>query len=335
MAEIFLSARVEGNIERRPKMIRNKILSLVLAVALFAALPAGIALAAKSGSTLGSGTLLSISLDSDPVTKITTGLVTLLDETGMVQKITVSLESAVTMELVLPNPEMIGKDLVILDPVDPTIVVASGTVKTIAFVTDPVNKITSVDVTLTDSALVDQTVNMDLEKAIALGLIATDPVKVGTPVVIDPTLILDSTTYVKGVNTLESFFGTTLGVSTDELAAYKADGFGFGEIAQAAWMATNLGGDATLLDQILTAKQTGDFSTIVLPDGKVVTNWGQLRKAVLTDPHQNLGQIMSGHADPLVVAPPAALPADPLMMQGNGHGHGNGNSHGNGHGNGK
>jgi hypothetical protein len=314
-------------------MIRNKILSLVLAVALFAALPAGIALAAKSGSTLGSGTILSVSLETDPVTKITTGLVTLLDETGMVQKLTISLESAVTMGLVLPNTEMIGKDLVILDPVDPTIVVASGTIETLAFVTDDVTKITSLTVTLTDAILGEQTVSLDLEKALALGLIATDPVKIGTPVVIDPTLILDSTTYVKGVNTLENFFGTTLGVSADELAAYKADGFGFGEIAQAAWMATNLGGDATLLDQILTAKQTGDFSTIVLPDGKVVTNWGQLRKAVLTDPHQNLGQIMSGHADPLVVAPPATLPIDPLTMQGNGHGHGN--SHGNGHGNGK
>ncbi len=313
-------------------MVRNKILSFILAAFLFAALPAGIALAAKSSSTVGSGNLMSISLVTDPTTKITSGMVTLLDETGMVQKLEISLESAITMGLVIPNAEMIGKDLVVLDPADPTIVLASGTVKTLAFVTDPLTKVTSLSVILTDAALVEQTVSLDLEKALALGLITVDKTRVGTPVVIDPTLIEDSTTYKKSVNSLENFFGPTLGVSADELAAYKADGFGYGEIAQACWMATQLGGDAALLNQILTAKQTGDFSTIVLPDGKVVTNWGQLRKAVLTEKHQNLGSIMSGHADPLVVAPPTTPLTNPTLMQGNGHG--NGSSHGNGHGNG-
>ncbi len=94
-------------------------------------------------------------------------------------------------------------------------------------------------------------------------------------------------------------------------------------------MATQPGGDATLLDQILTAKQSGDFSTIVLPDGSSPTNWGQLRRAVLTDPHQNLGQIMSGHADPLAITPPTE-PAATTMMQGSGNGHGNGHGHGKG-----
>jgi hypothetical protein len=43
-----------------------------------------------------------------------------------------------------------------------------------------------------------------------------------------------------------------------------------------------------------------DYSGITLPDGSVPTNWGQFRKALLSgDPKANLGQIMSGHAEPL------------------------------------
>lgn len=309
-------------------MIRNKILSIVLIAAMLAAIPASAALAATGTSTLGSGTILSISLDTNPVTKITTAVVTLLDETGASQKITISLETAITLKLVLPNAAMIGQPVVIPDPLDPTKVLLSGTLKSLEFVTDPLTKITTVSIIVIDAALVDQPASLDLEQAVALKLIIPDPAMVGTAIVIDPTLILKSITYVKGVNKLEDYFGAALGLTADQLAAYKAAGFGYGEIAQACWMAYKLGGDATLLNTILTAKQTGDFSTIVLPDGSTPTNWGQLRKAVLTDPHQNFGQIMSGHANPLVITAPATSGASNMMQ-------GNGNSHSNAHKNGK
>ena len=296
-------------------MKRNKIFPIILVAALlataFAARSPSTALAATGTSTLGSGTILGVSLNTDPITKITTGVVSLLDETGASQKITISLETAITLKLLITNADMIGQPLVIPDPLDATKDLANGTVKSLELVTDTNTKITTLNVVVTeaapdavppaDPATTDVTVPLDLEQAIALNLVLPDPAMVGTAVVIDPTTILKSITLVKGINMLENFFGTNLGLTGDELTAYKAAGFGYGEIAQACWMATQLGGDAALLDQILTAKQSGDFSTLTLPGGAVVTNWGQLRKAVLTDPHQNLGQIMSGHADPLAV----------------------------------
>jgi hypothetical protein len=325
-AEIHVSAGSKGNIERSTNMDRNKIISILLIIAMLAAIPASTALAATGTSTLGSGTILKMSLNTDKVTKITTEVVTLLDETGTSQKISISLESAITLKLVIPNAAMIGQSLVIPDPLDSAIVLATGKVESLEFSTDPSTKITSLTVKLIDAASQEQVVSLDLEQAVALKLISPDRTLIGTATVIDPTLIIKSISLVKGIDALETYFGTALGLNGDELAAYKDAGFGYGEITQACWMATQLGGDAALLDQILTAKQTGDFSTIVLPDGSTPTNWGQLRRAVLTDPHQNLGQIMSGHADPLEITPPTA-PATTTMMQGNGHSHGNGHGH--------
>jgi hypothetical protein len=332
-AEIHPSARSNGNFERRTKMNRNKIIPIFMAVmllaALFAAKAPSTALAATGTGTLGSGTIVSISLFTDPVTKITTGVVTLIDETGASQKITISLETAVTLKLVIPNAAMVGLPITIPDPTDPSKVLLTGILKSATFITDPLTLVTTLSLVVTDATLIDVPVTLSLDQAVALGLIIPDPTMIGTAIVIDPTLIVKSITYVKGVNTLENYFGTTLGLTADELTAYRAAGFGYGEIAQACWMATQLGGNASLLNQILMAKQSGDFSAIVLPDGSTAANWGQLRKAVLTNPHQNFGQVMSGHAAPLMTTGPAT----PETNHGNGNGHGNGNA--NGHGNNK
>jgi hypothetical protein len=301
-------------------MTRNKIFSFVLivamAVALFAAIPAGTAQA----STLGSGTILSFSLKTDAATSITTGVVSLLGTGGTTQKISVSLETAIKMGLVIPNPEMIGENVTIND--------VSGKVNSLDFVTDDTTNITTLTVNLTPDGGDPQEVSVDLEQAFELDLVIVNPDMVGTDVVIDPADILDSTSSGKGSSELETFFGPALGLTAGQLADYKTAGFGYGEIAQACWMATQLGGDAALLDQILMAKQSGDFSGLMLPDGKIVTNWGQLRKAVLTDPHQNLGQIMSGHADPLAITTPTETPAPLMSTQGSSHGHGKGHGKG-------
>jgi hypothetical protein len=79
---------------------------------------------------------------------------------------------------------------------------------------------------------------------------------------------------------------------------------------------------------ILQAKQSGDFSNILLSDGTVLTmpdgsvpgNWGQFKKALL-EKKNNLGMIVSGHADPEGTG-------DPLILQDNLNGNGNGNGHG-------
>ncbi|MFN2215945.1 MAG: hypothetical protein ACK2TS_03305, partial [Anaerolineales bacterium] len=149
--------------------------------------------------------------------------------------------------------------------------------------------------------------SFDLEIAAQNSLIIVDETQIGNAVAFDPAIIEDSTEYGKVVSKVGSFFNAALGTDYATLQAYQDDGFGYGEIVQASWMAYLLGGDASTLDEILAAKESGDFSSIVLPDGSTASNWGQLRKAVLTDPKQNVGQIISGKAealpDPTEVAP--------------------------------
>lgn len=129
---------------------------------------------------------------------------------------------------------------------------------------------------------------------------------------------------------LAAFFCQSLGVDYATIQQWHTEGFGYGVIAQSLFMAQLLGGDATLAQEILTAKQTHDFSGLTLPDGATPTNWGQLMKDVLgatVRSMTNLGAIMSGRATP--PTPPATMAAPA-----NGHGHGGGNGHGNGHGHG-
>lgn len=310
-------------------MTRNKILSIVLIVAMLAAIPVSLAHAATGTSVLGTGTVQSITFDTDSVTSITTVLVTLLDDAGQAQKARLSLETAITKGLVIPNTVMIGQPLEITD-----LTITRGNVKNLVFVTNPVTEITSLTVTLTDALSVVQVVSLDLATALLQNLISTNTAMLDTPIVIDPLLILESATYSKNVTILGTYFGTALGLTDDQLAAYKEAGFGYGVIAQASWMATQLKGNATLLDKILAAKSTGDFSTLTLPDGTNAANWGQLRKAVLTDPHQNLGRIMSGKADPLTTSTTTTTTSTTSAAT-QGHGKGNSNGHRNGNGRGK
>jgi len=85
------------------------------------------------------------------------------------------------------------------------------------------------------------------------------------------------------------------GVDEQVIAGYLADGFGYGVIAQACWMSYRLAGDASLCGQILSARASGDYSGLTLPDGTTAANWGQFKKAVGKDKGQNLGAIMSGN----------------------------------------
>lgn len=310
-------------------MKRNKIIPIALIVAMLAAIPLTTAFAATgtgtaSASVIGTGNIQTIAFDTDPVTLITTVLVTLDDGTGVLQKVRISMETAISLGLVIPNATMITGPVTLIDPADLVTVLVDGTITGLVFVTDPVTLVTSLTVSWTDLALVPQETILDMELALELGLIVTDETKLTTAVVIDPTLILESSTYEKDVTMLGSFFGTALGLSLDQLAAYQEE-FGSGVLAQALWMTADLGGDAALLDQILAAKSSGDFSTLVLPDGSTPTNWGQLRKVALASPHHNLGSVVSGHADPLGTSTITTTePASTTQGNGNGHGHGHG-----------
>jgi len=95
------------------------------------------------------------------------------------------------------------------------------------------------------------------------------------------------------------------------------------------WMSQQLNGDPSLAGDILEAKETGDYSEFVLPDGSTPANWGQFKKAVL-EKKNNLGVVVSGQADPLTEDG-----QETQLQNGNGQGNGQGNGNGNGQGNNK
>jgi len=111
----------------------------------------------------------------------------------------------------------------------------------------------------------------------------------------------EGTTHPVG-DALSQFFCGTLGTSYSDIMDFHDEGYGFGVIAQALWAANQLGMDP---HDVLLAK-SGDLDYADLfPAGteNVPTNWGQFRKFVfaeVTDDYKhNLGEIMSGKADPL------------------------------------
>jgi len=162
-------------------------------------------------------------------------------------------------------------------------------------------------------ALVDETgeptgetqrVRMSLAKAQELGLVDGDgnPSYPSDPITItlgDDVQVIEEVLHPVAL-ALAKVFDGLLGLEEGEIMGYHEDGFGFGVIAKACWMAYALEGDATLLGDILAAKKSGDFSSITLPEGGTAKNWGQFKKAVLTSDKakKNLGAIMSGRVKP-------------------------------------
>jgi hypothetical protein len=235
--------------------------------------------------------------------------------------------------------------------------VITGTIQSISTLTDSSGN-TIVLVTLTDPMGTTQTERLSLDTAITLGLVTRSPDGniivndvVGQSTSIDTTSILVDPCKSSGGNeqfvgkALANFFCSSIGLDYNTVNGYHIDGFGYGEIAQACFMAQALGGDAALCGSILTAKKTGDFSSLVLPDGVTATNWGQLKKDVLSQEVKsltNLGAIVSGRAsnssnntntgDTNING---SQPNPNVGGNGNEHGHGNGNGNGSGHGQGK
>ncbi len=197
-------------------------------------------------------------------------------------------------------------------------------------------------VTVQDDATGEtQTVRVSQDTATALGLLAKDPAtgelvldsttgepvvdetQVGQPVTIaSADVILDEEPDEEPFNPVAGLLADYFGVTNATINQYHEDGYGFGVIAQALWMsagATEDGSaDAALAGLILDAKASGDYSKITLadgtpltlPDGTVPSNWGQFKKA-FSDKKNNLGVVVSGHAD---------SPEDELVQQEHGKG---------------
>ncbi len=229
----------------------------------------------------------------------------------------------------------------------------TGTVQSVSSSTDS-SGATIFDVTVKLSDGTTQTVKISAQTAVDLGLAVknTDGTYSVATGVVDKEVTINSADVLVEADpcalptdanqpvgaALTSFFCKNLGIDYTELQKLHTDGFGYGEIAQACFMAEALGGDATMCSDILKAKQDGtisslDLSALGLPEGTTVSNWGQLKKLVLSAYAKNtvnLGGIMSGRTDP-----GALVPGEPMVkMHGNGNANGHGNGQGNGHGNG-
>jgi hypothetical protein len=193
---------------------------------------------------------------------------------------------------------------------NPIVEPVTGTIQTIIPLTDPITGVVTVRVGLrtADGVL---PITYTLENALVLGLVtATADIPpivtvvetmIGQTFTVDPSLILETGELVTQpvAVTLGDFLSGVLGVDGAILMSYHDQGLGFGEIAQAGFMALALSGDSTTFSTILTAKKSGDYSAVVLPDGSTPCNWGQLRKAVFADQKnlKNLGAVMSGRAE--------------------------------------
>lgn len=226
----------------------------------------------------------------------------------------------------------------------------TGTVQSVQTSTDSSGQ-TVIVVTFTDSSGATQVANLSVSDATALGLITVDGsgnitiVAVpGQAITLGSNLLqVDPCTLPKGASqpvgeALTSFFCGSLGVDFSTIDGWHSNGFGYGVITQALLMAQLAGGDSKLADQILMAKQTHDFSKLVLPDGSTPRNWGQLLKDAFASESRslmNLGAIMSGRAQPQTpTTTPTTGTSAPTLMNGNGKGHGNGHGRGGQHGQG-
>lgn len=192
----------------------------------------------------------------------------------------------------------------------------SGTIANIKAITDSETSVVTVRVKVLDSNNKLITVHVSLETAVSLNLVTLDAVTslpvvnetmIGQEITIDPALVIEDDSDVNeddpedtgGENKVAGLLASFFDLDYETVFGFHEEGFGYGTISQALWMANKLG-DITLAEQILAAKVSGDYSAFTLPGDTVPTNWGQFRKAVLGHAGKsNLGQIVSGKAEPL------------------------------------
>jgi hypothetical protein len=215
-----------------------------------------------------------------------------------------------------------------------------GTIDSISEGTD-INGDPIIIVTYTDTEPVPQqhVVELSVQDAIVLGLVTQDPVTGDITILGVSGAPIDLTSVAEDVDpcapgeggeaivpeglepsleegedsghpvgsALCGFFEGSMGLTYDQIMEWHED-FGFGVIAQALWMAEMTG---MAPEDILAAKGGElDYTELGLPEG--VDNWGRLRSYVFGKGAEktvhNLGEIMSGRAEPLVTETPTESP---------------------------
>lgn len=206
----------------------------------------------------------------------------------------------------------------------------SGVIQSITLENDTITGVTIVSVEVVDNDQVVQSVRVNLETAIALGLVILNgdgkpninTAALGKPVEIDSSTVVpaeEESQHPVG-SALATFFSDIEGMDYEMIMAAHEQGVGFGVIAQSLWLTTRLDGNAEVFEALIHAKQTGDYSAFILEDGSSPENWGQLKQAILSkEKKNNLGVIISNSNN---------------NGNGNGNNQGNnGNSNGNSNGN--
>ena len=308
------------------------------------------------------GTIQIITVITGTGTTPTIIQVEVLDSLGKTQKVYVSLDTAVLLGLVtldpvtqLPLVDMtkIGQTITIeaAQQVQPptTEIGLTGTIQSITIIKGTTE--TLVLVRILDDQGVIQKAYISVDTAVLLGLVTLDPVTnlpvvdttmIGEMITIDTAdLLIPPTDITESQHPVANLLADHFDVEGALIMDLHTQGFGFGEIAQALFMAEKLG-DPYLASEILGAKKSGDYSAFALDDGSTPKNWGQLRHAVLGHGKNNLGVVVSGHGDSSTESTESATsaPGNSGNAGSNGNGHnpdkGNGNDKGNnGHGNNK
>lgn len=260
------------------------------------------------------GVVQSITVETDPITFVTTVLVSITDENNDTSDVELTLDAALTLGLVSLEviPDQVGLPLTI-DPLTvlpdegstppPPDVPITGTINAIEIQIDPDTFVTTVVVTLADDTDVLTPYRISPDTAVGLGLVTVVVVDamIGQTITINPEdMVPEETTSTSPVDQiLGDFLANLLGVDPAIITQYHDQGMGYGTIAQAGILAIALDGDAAMMQTILDAKLSGDYSAVVLPDGTTPSNWGQLRKSVIDQEGslKNLGSIVSGHAE--------------------------------------
>jgi len=181
----------------------------------------------------------------------------------------------------------------------------SGTVQSITLESDPTTGVVTVIVDVMDSNGVLQTLRVSQESGVELGLVLLDgdgnpainELSLGETVEIDPvTVISDQQEPQHPIgNALATFFSDIEGVDYDTIMSAHEEGVGFGVIAQALWVTSELEGDSQFFQDLIYAKQHNDYSAFsdFTEDGTAPRSWGQLRKALLS--RHSLGIVLSNH----------------------------------------
>jgi hypothetical protein len=180
----------------------------------------------------------------------------------------------------------------------------SGIVQSITLEADTVTGVTTVSVDVMDGTEFPQSIRVSLETAIAQGFVILNGdgkpeinnFALGKPVEIDPASLIptDEENDHPVAHALATFFSDIEGIDYQTIITAHEQGVGFGVIAQTLWLTTKLEGDAEVFEELIHAKQTGDFSSFILEDRSTAENWGQLKKAILgKDKKNSLGVVIS------------------------------------------